>query len=156
MKQRESRNQKSYQGCIQFPVRARLHSDSGQVIHTLTGVTVSGNGISWAICKSASRSRQIIMPVPTTQVFYWSDTLTPNQQCQSTEGISKQLDINNDNVTDALAPYLWSPQSTSWHVTTIYRNADMHCAMGPHGFGKTFLHNNNSNNSNHRVSRQNI
>ena len=26
--------------------------------------TVSGSGISWAICKSASRSRQIIMPVP--------------------------------------------------------------------------------------------
>jgi len=75
--------------------------------------------------------------------------LTPNQQCQSTEGISKQLDINNDNVTDALAPYLWSPQSTSWHVTTIYRNADMHYAIGSHGFGKTFLHNNNSNNSNH-------
>ena len=29
--------------------------------------TVSGSGISWAICKSASRSRQITMPVPTTQ-----------------------------------------------------------------------------------------
>ena len=28
--------------------------------------TVSGSGISWAICKSASRSRQITMP--TTQV----------------------------------------------------------------------------------------
>ena len=26
--------------------------------------TVSGSGISWAICKSASRSRQITMPVP--------------------------------------------------------------------------------------------
>ena len=26
--------------------------------------TVSGNSISWAICKSASRSRQITMPVP--------------------------------------------------------------------------------------------
>jgi len=26
--------------------------------------TVNGNGISWAICKSASRSRQITMPVP--------------------------------------------------------------------------------------------
>ena len=25
---------------------------------------MSGNGISWAICKSASRSRQITMPVP--------------------------------------------------------------------------------------------
>jgi len=31
---------------------------------------VSGNGISWAICKSAPRSRQITMPAPNTQVFY--------------------------------------------------------------------------------------
>jgi len=35
--------------------------------------TVSGSGISWAECKSASRSRQITMPAP-------------NQQHQSTEG----------------------------------------------------------------------
>jgi len=32
--------------------------------------TVSGSGISWAICKSASRSRQITMPVPHHSVFY--------------------------------------------------------------------------------------
>ena len=29
--------------------------------------TVSGSGISWAICKSAHRSRQITMPAPTAQ-----------------------------------------------------------------------------------------
>ena len=29
--------------------------------------TVSGSGISWAICKSAPRSRQITTPAPTTQ-----------------------------------------------------------------------------------------
>jgi len=28
---------------------------------------VSGSGISWAICKSAPRSRQITTPAPTTQ-----------------------------------------------------------------------------------------
>ena len=49
--------------------------------------TVSGSGISWAICKSASRSRQITMPVP----YHSSLTdrmpfLPPNQQRQSTEG----------------------------------------------------------------------
>jgi len=32
--------------------------------------TVSGSGISWAICKSAPRSRQITMPVPHRSVFY--------------------------------------------------------------------------------------
>jgi len=31
--------------------------------------TVSGSGISWAICKSAPRSRQITMPVPHHSVF---------------------------------------------------------------------------------------
>ena len=32
--------------------------------------TVSGSGISWAICKSAPRSRQITMPAPHQSVFY--------------------------------------------------------------------------------------
>ena len=31
--------------------------------------TVSGSGIGWAICKSASRSRQITMPAPHHSVF---------------------------------------------------------------------------------------
>jgi len=49
--------------------------------------TVSGSGISWAICKSAPRFRQITMPTPHHSVFYRPDAfLPPNQQCQSTEG----------------------------------------------------------------------
>jgi len=49
--------------------------------------TVSGTGISWAICKSAPRSRQITTPAPHRSVFYRPDALLPpNQQCQSTEG----------------------------------------------------------------------
>ena len=32
--------------------------------------TVSGSGISWAICKSAARSRQITTPAPHHSVFY--------------------------------------------------------------------------------------
>ena len=31
--------------------------------------TVSGSGVSWAICKSAPRSRQITMPAPHHSVF---------------------------------------------------------------------------------------
>ena len=47
--------------------------------------TVSGNGISWAICKSAPHFRQH----PTTQFFTGRmPFLPPNQQHQSTEGIS--------------------------------------------------------------------
>ena len=48
--------------------------------------TVSGSGISWAICKSASRSRQITTPAPHCSVFTGRmPFLPPNQQCQSTE-----------------------------------------------------------------------
>jgi len=47
---------------------------------------VSGTGISWAICKSAPRSRQITSQHPATQFFTGRmPFLMPNQQCQSTE-----------------------------------------------------------------------
>ena len=49
--------------------------------------TVSGSGISCTICKSASRSRQITTPAPHHSVFTGRmPFLSPNQQCQSTEG----------------------------------------------------------------------
>jgi len=49
--------------------------------------TVSGSGISWAVCKSAPRSRQIPRQHPTTQSFTGRmPFLPPNQQRQSTEG----------------------------------------------------------------------
>ena len=49
--------------------------------------TVSGSGISWAVCKSAPRSRQITMPAPHHSVFTGRmPFLPPNQQRKSTEG----------------------------------------------------------------------
>jgi len=50
--------------------------------------TVSGSGISWAVCESATGSRQITMPTPHHSSFF-TDRIPfrpPNQQCQSTEG----------------------------------------------------------------------
>jgi len=49
--------------------------------------TVSGSGISWAICKSALRPRQITTPAP-NHCFLQDQMpfLPPNQQRQSTEG----------------------------------------------------------------------
>jgi len=45
----------------------------------------NGSGSSWAICKSAPRSRQPHQH-PTTQFFTGQmPFLLPNQQCQSTE-----------------------------------------------------------------------
>ena len=41
--------------------------------------TVSGSGISWAICMSAPRSRQITTPVPHHSVFYRPDALPAAQ-----------------------------------------------------------------------------
>jgi len=41
--------------------------------------TMSGSGISWAICKSAHRSRQIITPAPHHSVFYRPDALPAAQ-----------------------------------------------------------------------------
>ena len=60
--------------------------------------TVSGSGISWAICKSAPRSRQITTPAPRHSVFTGRmPFLSPNQQRQSTEGTAfKQR--NNDYI----------------------------------------------------------
>jgi len=51
--------------------------------------TVSSSGISWAICKSAFRCRQITMPAPHHSVFFTGRMpfLPPNQQRQSTEGM---------------------------------------------------------------------
>jgi len=50
------------------------------------------SGISWAICKqSAHRSRQITTPTPHHSIFTGRMLfLTPNQQCQSTEGNSRK------------------------------------------------------------------
>jgi len=53
---------------------------------------VSGSGISWAICKSAPRPRQITTPATQHSVFYRSDALpAANQQHQSTEGTGVTL-----------------------------------------------------------------
>jgi len=45
--------------------------------------TVSGSGISWAVCKSAASSRQITMPAPHHSVFYRPDALPVAQPTAS-------------------------------------------------------------------------
>jgi len=45
--------------------------------------TVSGNGISWAICNSAPCSRQITVPAPHHSVFYRPDALLAAQPTAS-------------------------------------------------------------------------
>ena len=45
--------------------------------------TVSGSGISWAVCKSAPHSRQITTPAPHHSVFYRPDALPAAQPTAS-------------------------------------------------------------------------
>ena len=45
--------------------------------------TVSGSGISWTICKSAHRSRQLTTPAPHHSVFYRPDALPAAQPTAS-------------------------------------------------------------------------
>ena len=53
------------------------------VLILLKQETVSGSGISWAICKSAPRSRQITMPATHHSVFYGPDALPATQPTAS-------------------------------------------------------------------------
>jgi len=66
-----------------------MQNHSGKInLDLLEQEIVSGSGICWAICKSASHSRQIPCQHPTTQFFTGRmPFLPPNQQHQSTEGI---------------------------------------------------------------------
>jgi len=45
--------------------------------------TVSGSGISWAMCKSAPCSRQTTMPAPHHSLFYKPDALPATQPTAS-------------------------------------------------------------------------
>ena len=67
--------------------------------------TVSGSGISWAICKSAPRFRQTTTPTPHHSFFTGRmPFLSPNQQRQSTEGIFR------DNKFDIIKLVTSEPQ----------------------------------------------
>ena len=68
--------------------------------------TVSGSGISWAICKSAPRSRQITMSVLHHSKFFTGRMpfLPPNQQRQSTEGT--QIGIHRQKTSLCSATYV--------------------------------------------------
>jgi len=100
---------------------------------------VSGSGISWAICKSAHRSRQITTPAPHHSVFFTGRMpfLPPNQQCQSTEGISVNQWFVNDS-EQVLCPYApvdhYDAVST-FHDDNILQNAlfdALHQLSGTH------------------------
>ena len=74
--------------------------------------TVSGGGISWAICKSAPRSRQITTPAPHHSLFTGRmPYLPPNQQRQSTEGTQCILQL-----AAKINGYLWTDSLKQWQL----------------------------------------
>ena len=62
--------------------------------------TVSSSGINWAICKSASRSRQITTPAPHHSVFYRPDALPAAQPTASKHWRKPLTQTKNETKTD--------------------------------------------------------
>jgi len=82
---------------------------------------VSGSGISWAICKSAPRSRQITMPAPHYSFFKGRmPFLPPNQQCQALKAHSvtqvKMINVLIGNYTTDL----YAMKINTIHVQPLY------------------------------------
>ena len=76
--------------------------------------TVSDSGVSWAICKSATHSRQITVPVFTG----WMPLLPPNQQSQSTEGSElKRFIISAFWLSEF---HRASMHSLNWTISQVY------------------------------------
>ena len=64
---------------------------------------MSGRGISWAMCKSAPRSRQITMPPPHHSIFYRPDALpatqpTASKHCTTLHYYNRLLAFFQDNL----------------------------------------------------------
>ena len=59
-----------FNGPLSATTRVGRYQKGKTIFILLKQGTVSGSGISWAICKSAHRSRQITTPAPHRSVFY--------------------------------------------------------------------------------------
>jgi len=76
--------------------------------------TMSGSGISWAICKSAPRIRQITTSAPHYSVFYWPDALPAAQPTVSKHW--RQKETQNYYLQTIIRPQLHtSLPSVLWH-----------------------------------------
>ena len=105
---------------------------------------VRDSDISWAICKSAPRSRQITTPVPHQSVFYRPDALTATQPTASkhwriqiqinklnTNQKSRRPKIQQNKTTMVQWPLTTLGQETRWAYYTTPRSphdSDLKCA----------------------------
>ena len=89
--------------------------------------TVSGSGISWAICKSAPRSRQITTPAPHHSSFFTGQMpfLPPNQQHQG--NIIKAYQVIHSDIDIDQPVYIYEFTSLSKCVSCL-RKVTVHYA----------------------------
>jgi len=77
-------NTHTFNGPLSGTIRVSRYQKDKKTIWILQKQeTVSGSGISWAICKSAPRSRQISTPALHRSVFYRPDVLPAAQPTAS-------------------------------------------------------------------------
>ena len=72
-----------FNGPFSGTTRVRRYQKCKTNLDLLKQETVSGSGITWAICKSAPISRQITTPAPHHSVFYRPDALSATQPTAS-------------------------------------------------------------------------
>ena len=87
--------------------------------------TVSGSDISWAICKSALRSRQIATPAPHHSVFYRPDAL---------RATPKTLESSIWLTTSHVAPdgWVWSCATQYWPGYRLSVGTELTCIKRSH------------------------
>ena len=69
----------TFNGPFSRTTRVSRYQKGKPIWISLKQETVSGSGVSWAICKSAPRSRQITTPALHHSVFYRPDALPASQ-----------------------------------------------------------------------------
>jgi len=75
--------QHPFSGRLSWTTRVSQYQKGKTNLDLLEQETVSGSGISWAICKSAPRLRQITMPAAHRSVFYRPDVLPAAKPTES-------------------------------------------------------------------------
>ena len=83
--------------------------------------TMSSSGISWAICKSAPRSRQITMPTPHHSVFFRPDALPAAQPTASKHW--RHMTLTQLSTVSSLHVYTFSTV-TSTHTLQLSPQTD--------------------------------
>ena len=86
--------------------------------------TVSDVGISWAICKSAPRSRQITTPAPHHSVFYRPDAL-PAAQPKA----SKHWRHNVETVTNNKCTFSFNACKRQWTLHNLQEKNFKNCKI---------------------------